>query len=316
MIDVSDWFDSRVSIMQILVKAKTDSNILAQNLNIMKNQGYVKFHSSETEDGSDNIEPMNLSFLKLSQDFFDVPDEIPHNLIFTYKSHILDMKEPLLFYNNVQNTIDAYRKAWNDPDAPVIFLTDEGCEGMIQKAYPQMLYHFRHERGGALKGDICRIAALYIHGGYYFDVDLEVVTPLILPPTVSFATVQGPIESIFFQAFVASAPTHPIIARNFEVMHDQYNQRRKNNLMGCWTMMRAYRDLSPAERGENVILKELKLGPEDIYGDLPERLGYGCCCNNLVIDPRDHAPYFYSRIRGYTNRCSFLPLEGKDAQWN
>jgi mannosyltransferase OCH1-like enzyme len=36
------------------------------------------------------------------------------------------------------------------------------------------------ENFGFFKGDLCRLAALYKYGGYYFDIDLEVIEPVLL----------------------------------------------------------------------------------------------------------------------------------------
>ena len=40
------------------------------------------------------------------------------------------------------------------------------------------------------KADICRAAYLYLHGGYYFDVDVLVVRPF-LAGDAKFVTVKG-----------------------------------------------------------------------------------------------------------------------------
>ena len=39
--------------------------------------------------------------------------------------------------------------------------------------------HFLLESDGSFKSDICRTVALYLHGGYCFDVDMEVVEPIV-----------------------------------------------------------------------------------------------------------------------------------------
>jgi hypothetical protein len=41
------------------------------------------------------------------------------------------------------------------------------------------------------KADICRIAELYLHGGYFFDVYLLAVHPVSPPDLVGFSTVRA-----------------------------------------------------------------------------------------------------------------------------
>ena len=39
--------------------------------------------------------------------------------------------------------------------------------------------HFLLESDGSFKSNICWTVALYLHGGYYFDVDMEVIEPIV-----------------------------------------------------------------------------------------------------------------------------------------
>merc|ERR1719273_740881 len=109
-------------------------------------------------------------------------------------------------YVNTWRTIDPSMKH------DILFLNDDRCRVHIRRAYPNLLPYFEAESRGANKADICRIAALYLHGGYYFDVELEIIEPYLLPPEVSFSTVTGPLgPQYMFQAYIAAAPKHPIL---------------------------------------------------------------------------------------------------------
>jgi mannosyltransferase OCH1-like enzyme len=110
----------------------------------------------------------------LSPDF-----KIPRRLLFTHKSNILETKDPPLFYENVQKTVKIYREAWGEPDAPIWFLDDADCRSAVYAAKPNLVTYFDREPHGSWKADICRVAALYLTGGYYFDVDMEAVNPWI-----------------------------------------------------------------------------------------------------------------------------------------
>ena len=106
---------------------------------------------------------------------------IPERMVFTYKSNILESGKPKLYYDNVYATISAYRAQWGHPaddgrggGADVDFLDDNACRMVVEEVEPQLTPFFDSETRGDHKADICRIAALYKSGGYYFDMDLKV----------------------------------------------------------------------------------------------------------------------------------------------
>jgi mannosyltransferase OCH1-like enzyme len=116
--------------------------------------------------------------------------KIPRRLIFTYKYDLLTTKYPSHLSNNVRNTIQVYADAWNlnVNQVDVLFLTDAQCTRFIAKVDPRLLNPFFTEPNGPYKADICRIAALYLFGGYYFDVDIQVIKALDPEPEVDFIT--------------------------------------------------------------------------------------------------------------------------------
>jgi Glycosyltransferase sugar-binding region containing DXD motif len=122
---------------------------------------------------------------------------IPQRLVFTYRYNFFDEPLPLegrltdsfkATYNNVLSTIRIYISSFNG-NAEVVFLDNKRCRRIIDETYPKLTRYFDNERG-KFKSDICRISELYLRGGYYFDVDLETLSPFKIPNDVSFATVQ------------------------------------------------------------------------------------------------------------------------------
>ena len=89
---------------------------------------------------------------------------IPHSIYMTYKHEVLESHEPPHIYQNIMNTISEYRRLWNEPEAPVHFLTDDECRERIEEAEPRLVQYFDKESSGAFKGDICRVAVLYLKG--------------------------------------------------------------------------------------------------------------------------------------------------------
>ena len=119
---------------------------------------------------------------------------IPQRLIFTFKTNMLETRHPVDLYLNVKNTIEVYAEAWNTTveEVDVMFIDDPLCLELIQEVEPRLLEYFKVEHVGAFKADICRVAALHLYGGYYFDVDIEPVKPLFPKPEVNFITSSMP----------------------------------------------------------------------------------------------------------------------------
>ena len=233
---------------------------------------------------------------------------IPRSMFFTYKYNILVTKEPLHLYENVMHTIEEYRKAWDDRSAKVNFLDDDQCRKRIQNAEPRLVGYFDEEKSGMYRGDICRVAALYLEGGYYFDVDLRVVEPIRLAANVTFASVkEAPLhfdcvdqncppahvldavrrergfypygENNLFQAFIASSPWHPVLKRALELMLDYYEGRyQRHGMMGVSTLGDALvevREARPASSlqmpiGAVRLLKETRNEPHMKEGYYPD----------------------------------------------
>jgi hypothetical protein len=167
---------------------------------------------------------------------------IPRRLIFTFKHDILRAKAPRHFYDNVQATVAAYRAHWGEPDAPVVeFLDDAACRVALQDTEPRLVRHFDSEPRGAYRGDLCRLAALYLRGGFYFDVDLKTLQPVPVGRCTRFVTPLQPNGLQFHQAFVAAAAGHPLLRLNFGLMLDVYEGRRAvTGELGPETMRLAY----------------------------------------------------------------------------
>jgi hypothetical protein len=247
-----------------------------------------------------NPVPLNMRELP-SPDF-----KIPRRLIFTYKSNLLETKEPTMFYENVQKTITMYREAWGEPDAPVWFLDDDDCRSAIYAAKPALVAYFDREPRGMWKADICRVAALYLTGGYYFDVDMEAVNPWIPSHNVTFATAVDPIGVRYFQSFLASEQKGRVIEEALDEMLLFYEMQksRSYSYIGPDTLMWAYEAVAPSELGEAVILEEIDFRlDEDAEMPSRRREGVGCCCRYKVQEPVSTVTMFYSRIVGAGKGC-------------
>jgi len=255
----------------------------------------------------------------------DKRDLIPHKIWLTYKNDILKDKEPLRFYENIQKISKAYRSAWGEPDAPIEVLNYERCVKMITTALMhkkddsvKVLLNYFSILEMASKADICRIAVLYLYGGYYFGIEIDVVEPFIASPEVSFVTVENRISKVFFQAFIASSPKHPILADNLnklvlvargKLTLTKYGPEPEQfTFLGPETLRLSYFDISSERRGSTFLLQEnniIHLASFEKY-KISRQDGEGINCNWVVCSPRDYKVYFYSRFVGATVQCRRL----------
>ena len=276
---------------------------------------------------------------------------IPHSIYMTYKQNVLESHEPPHIYQNIMNTIAEYRRLWNEPEAPVHFLTDDECRERIEEAEPRLVQHFDQESSGTYKADICRVAALYLEGGYYFDIDLRVVVPVSLDPNITFASCrekpvffncQGkcPPEHVIeatkrqigahpfginnlFQAFIASSKGSPVLKKALYLMIDYYEKRyQTHGPMGVSTLGDALAEVkaSNASAVNARLLQEAKNTPnmkENYYPDVEQPDSKGIGCKNIVHDPGEHKVYFFSRVPGFSGSCVFgNSTENPDAAFN
>jgi mannosyltransferase OCH1-like enzyme len=247
----------------------------------------------------------NVSAVLLPRDATQGP--IPHILWFTYSHNLLETQHPQVYYDNVIKTIQSYRSEWNEPNAPVNFLVDSNCSDLLVKVdqleNTTLAKAFEREYRGDMKADLCRLAALFLHGGYYFDIDLEVVKALPMDPKVSFSTVRDNLFGYFFQAFLAATPGHPVLRENLQTMMEFYVDRKgicfekAQGVVGPCTLMKAWNQTS--HRGHTRILRETHLAWHKLYPNMTQR-GRGDACHWVIHDPEQMQVYFYSRIVGST----------------
>ena len=233
---------------------------------------------------------------------------IPHKIWFTYRFNILETKTPEHYYNNVMKIINTYTSLWNSSTnipTEVYFIDDNNCTDLLNQVDPLLAKAFEQEGRGDLKADLCRTAALYLHGGYYFDVDMDVVQPLDLPDNVSFATSMSASYPIFFNSFIATSPRSDIMNASVASFYQYYINEtgfcRTNinfqEVVGCCTLWDGYQKTPIEKRGETFILEEVNLNT-GLYPNYPTRGYIDPDCDYVVHHNASHQIYFYSRIFG------------------
>jgi len=170
-----------------------------------------------------------------------LPSQIPRKLLFTYKTNLfkaeqghLSTQEKILLAN-MKRTVRVFQNMTGGaPD--VEMWDDQDCftalEKLQMKEGPELALDFRREAVGMIKSDICRLVMLYNTGGYYFDIDVAPLDALhkALDPRATFVTTKIK-DGLFFQAFLATTPKHPVIRKSltmFKTWYDEYSAPGQN----------------------------------------------------------------------------------------
>lgn len=238
---------------------------------------------------------------EIESPFIGGSGKVPNNLWFTFKHDILATGQPKFYHTNIIKTIDAYRSAWDDQSAPARVLNNIECKKILKEVSIKLMHAFEMEKNGAYKGDICRLGALYLYGGYYFDVDMEVVTPIVLDEDVGFATAIDVEGKYYFNSFFAAAPGHPILKNYLDVLIQYYydvensycQQIEEERVAGPCMLWNAYNITAESQRGHTVFLQET-------HAEDNKNCGYD------VVDPVAKLVHFHSRIKGSFN-CPYVP---------
>merc|ERR1712137_1370067 len=103
------------------------------------------------------------------------------------------------------------------------------------------------EKLGMYKSDVCRLAQLFLNGGYYFDNDVEPFDDVrgLLNCNVGLTSVISLQYNNVFQAFLGSTPGHPLIELALNMTFEYYAGRRmlRSKWMGPDILKQAYTEM-------------------------------------------------------------------------
>jgi hypothetical protein len=147
------------------------------------------------------------------------------------------------------------------------------------------------------------VAALYLTGGYYFDVDMEAVNPWIPGNNVTFATALQPDKTRYFQSFLESEKRGRILEGALDEMLLFYESKRvrTGKLLGPETLKLAFNSVAISERETAIFLEEVEISDDNAAG-LRDN-GVGCCCNFGVQDPATNTRLSFPRVVGGGSGC-------------
>lgn len=227
---------------------------------------------------------------------------------------------PTIYRDYVTNANNQTNRLNEMIDKYLWYLNDETCLQILQAVEPKLVPYFQKEKSGKYRADICRVAALYQKGGYYFDTDMQVVQLMNLNPSTTFTS---PFEANdsnnrpkkgLFNSFIASAPNHPILNYTLQSILGYYRKEiRLNGWMGPGTLYLGYKHfLQQQQELQNywpidMHIEEKNIDNRDLYPTFPRHVnGKGCCCDFVVHNFTSNIVYFYSRIVGSGDFCAAI----------
>lgn len=314
-----------------------------QNLLNLNKQKIITIHNSH-----EDMQPENQDIYQRRNGAY-ISVDLPNILECKIPKLIIMMDNARKFYeidlprlNNARHTIDVYQNSWTQQrrttfdksdniseswskmlmmrslnlmnSTSVWYLNNDDCLIVINRVEKRLSKYFLYETKGMYKADICRIAALYEKGGYYFDTDMEVIKPVIIGPQITFSSVwaqKNLSKESFFQSFMAVAPKHPILAININLLLKHYENITNGGmglfegLLGPESLYRSYIEFNRSEESKywqtDMNLQEVI--PE-AYPKIKKR-GIQYLCNYLVHNSTEKDVYFYSRIVGAGISCKY-----------
>jgi len=179
----------------------------------------------------------------------------------------------------------------------VHFLDNVACASATAQISQELLRLFLAEADLRYKSDVCRVAALYLEGGYYFDDDMlsyRPVIPLIRDDT-EIATAKSISKDLYFQSFMAATPCHPLLRRNADLLVEAKKPnfpKKLDGLLGPRTLKVAFDELKPKYAQ---LFQESGYDPRSrSYESIPTRNGHQC--GLVVYDPVSKKTPFCSRF--------------------
>ena len=173
---------------------------------------------------------------------------IPRQLLLTGPGSFLhDL--PLELRQNAEEIISS------NPSLNIQWFSDADCYAYISYYYDSELAGmFRREFRSSFRRDLCRSAVLYREGGFYVDLDVELLVPLtsMIGPSTSFLSVFG-VDGGFLSSVMACQPFSEVLANTLIELRKWYrgsvprqpdaslDGAASSELMGALTLNRAVR---------------------------------------------------------------------------
>lgn len=255
------------------------------------------------------------------------PVGIPSNLLFYSKVKLLGFGEhqlaedaqAVMLRRNIIHTISSMR---NVKPSNVYYWDDEDCQyglGRLEEhgvvGASELAHEFVQEQSNA-RNELCRLAMLYLYGGYYYDPAVLAVADIqkFVSADTTFAAVVSSQGGSLLPGFAASVKEHPVITRSLKalcIMHHRSpeEQAELRSKMGD-LLSDAYRTWSGVSDKPSKVVHGnghvSQFFAEFPISSLDARYGVsllgqsGGSCDYAVVSRDVEAVLMYSRVYDYT----------------
>lgn len=233
----------------------------------------------------------------------DIKVSIPKIIMQTWKTK--DVPE---HWSTSPKGIAKYMPSWK-----YILMTDEDNRNFIEKHFPDFLPYYDNFEYGIQRADAIRYAFLYVNGGLYMDLDIQVIKPLdelFTEDKELFLVKSGNFAGFYTNAFMASKPKSPIMLACIEEMKKPYamwnvgKHLKVMNSSGPMMMTRVVKKFVKPAFTEMLGLKQPTFSKEErskMVHDLPTEFLMSCSvCDPKPCDIREG----YVRILQGSSWCS------------
>jgi mannosyltransferase OCH1-like enzyme len=147
----------------------------------------------------------------------------------------------------IPSELRSYRESWtkSNPNTKIILYSDDDCNKFIEKEFgPDIYFLYSSLPHPIMRADFWRVAMIYIHGGFYGDLDLACNVPLN-------TIVHDEVDAVFIKEinnisnfFFGAVPKHPAIKKALDYMIEESSNIIDKNTQsfGMHSLHRAVRE--------------------------------------------------------------------------
>lgn len=141
--------------------------------------------------------------------------KIPKEIMQTWKTKDLPAK-----WQASQDAIRVHMPTWN-----YTLMTDRDNLEFVKRYFPDFLFYFENFEEPIQRADAIRYMCLYVRGGIYLDLDIEIVKPLdeLFYEDADIYVVKSSIlKTVYTNAFMAAKPRCSIFLKCLELMRQPH----------------------------------------------------------------------------------------------
>ena len=168
---------------------------------------------------------VGIFYNKPQKECFKLQYIIPKTIVQTYKNK---EKIPKKVYDNIKKFA---------PDYKHIIFNDQECITFIEKNFDKNVSNIFQKMSGPHRADLFRYCYLYIFGGFYMDIKIELIRPmheihqLLKKYNTKMSSVLSINEKTIFQGFIGTVPKNPIFLELIDFVVNNYTNLDNDYLL-------------------------------------------------------------------------------------